>query len=344
MTGGVILNDDVGGLAGHVPVLLEEAIAFLEPVAGGSFIDGTFGGGGYSRALLAQGARVLAIDRDGEALAAGRALAEAAGGRLVLREGRFSQLAEIAAEAGFAEVDGVVFDIGVSSRQLDDAERGFSFAKDGPLDMRMGRSGPTAADIVNTLEEGDLAQVIAELGEERRARFVARRIVEQRRERPFERTRELADLVERVVRRRPTDPIHPATRTFQAIRIFLNRELEELARGLAAAERVLKAGGRLVAVTFHSLEDRIVKRFLADRSGPPAVSRHQPPSAAAAPTFRLLTKGAVAAGDAEVAANPRSRSAKLRAAERTQAAARPLDMGALSVPQLPQFLPAGGTA
>lgn len=204
--------------------------------------------------------------------------------------------------------------------------------------MRMERDGPTAADVVNRMAESDLATVISELGEERRARQVARLIVTRRAERAFTRTRDLAEVVERAVWRKPTDPIHPATRTFQALRIFLNRELDELARGLAAAERILKAGGRLVAVTFHSLEDRIVKRFLTDRSRAPAVSRHQPPAVSvSAPTFRLLAKSAVVPTDAEVAANPRARSAKLRAALRTDAPARALDAAALAVPRLPDF-------
>ena len=322
--------------ARHVPVLLDEVMHHLAPVAGGLYVDATFGAGGYSRAILAAGASVVAIDRDPTAIAGGESLVAASDGRLTLVEGRFSDLDAIAADLGHATVDGVVLDIGVSSMQLDTAGRGFSFRQDGPLDMRMGGEGPTAADVVNGMEPRDLARVIAVLGEEKKARAVARAIAEARAARPLSGTRELAEIVARAVGRRHTDTIHPATRTFQALRIYVNRELDELAAALAASERVLAPGGRLVVVAFHSLEDRIVKRFLAERSETRAGgSRHLPEAEIAAPTFTLLSRGAVQPGDAEAAANPRARSARLRAARRTEAPARTIDVAAIGVPELP---------
>ncbi|MCW5696741.1 MAG: 16S rRNA (cytosine(1402)-N(4))-methyltransferase RsmH [Bauldia sp.] len=327
-----------GGLAGHQPVLLAEVVDALAPTAGGIFIDGTFGGGGYSRALLDRGCRVIAIDRDPAAIAGGAALAAEAGGTLSLHEGRFSAMDEIAREAGYTAVDGVVLDIGVSSMQLDIAERGFSFLRDGPLDMRMGGEGPSAADVVNQLEPKALTRIIAILGEERKAGLVARAIARARAERPLTRTGELASVVEKAIGRKPSDPIHPATRTFQALRIYVNGELDELGAALGAAERILAAGGRLAVVTFHSLEDRIVKRFLTDRSrARSAASRHAPAEEVAPTTFALRFKGHVEAGAAEIAANPRSRSAKLRAALRTDAPPRPVDFAAIDVPRLPTF-------
>ncbi len=321
------------GAAPHIPVLLDEVLAALAPRPGSVVVDGTFGAGGYSRAILAAGCDVIAIDRDPSAIVAGQELAAEAGGRLVLREGRFGDLDRLARQAGHETVDGVVLDIGVSSMQLDTAERGFSFAKDGPLDMRMEGAGPSAADIVNRLEPRALTRIIAVLGEERKAGLVARAIAAARAEKPLTRTAELAALVERAIGRRPTDTIHPATRTFQALRIYINRELDQLADALAAAERILAAGGRLVVVTFHSLEDRIVKRFLTERSRiVPAGSRHRPEEGLAPPTFELLMRGAVTAGAAEIEANPRARSAKLRAARRTAAPARPVSAAALGVP------------
>ena len=278
-------------------------------------------GGGYSRAILDEARTIVyAIDRDPEAIAGGRPLAERFAGRLTLIEGRFSDMTTLLARHGVDRADGVVLDVGLSSMQIDEARRGFSFQSDGPLDMRMESEGPTAADAVNSLDEGELAHIIRAFGEERRARAIARSIVRRRTERPFERTGELAGLVESVLGRRPRDPMHPATRTFQALRIHVNRELEELVEGLAAAEALLKPGGRLAAVTFHSLEDRIVKRFLAMRSGKVArPSRHRPlMQAAPEPTFRLMP-GPIGAEPAEVEANPRARSAKLRAAVRTSA-------------------------
>jgi len=327
-----------GGLARHVPVLIKEVLEILAPVAGGTFIDGTFGAGGYTSAILATGASVIAVDRDPTAIAAGHSLVASAAGRLTLVEGHFAELDAIARAHGRERVDGVVLDIGVSSMQLDTADRGFSFRADGPLDMRMGGEGPTAADIVNGMERGDLARVIAVLGEEKKARLVAAAIDRARRAGPISTTAELAEIVSKAIGRGGADRIHPATRTFQALRIFVNRELDELAEALAASERVLAPGGRLVVVSFHSLEDRIVKRFLADRSAArPTGSRHAPEATVPPPTFELLTKGAVEPGEAEIAANPRARSARLRAARRTAAGPRAIDVEAIGVPSLPEF-------
>lgn len=320
--------------APHIPVLGREAIAHLAPRAGGIYIDATFGAGGYTSAILdVPGTRVIAIDRDRTAIAGGAALVAQAEGRLTLVEDRFSNLAEVCAAQGVDAVDGVVMDVGVSSMQLDQAGRGFSFRLDGPLDMRMGQTGPTAADIVARASESDLADIIYLFGEERHSRRVARAIVADRQETPFTTTRALADLVGRVVRSKPGD-IHPATRTFQALRIFVNEELEELQTALAAAEQVLKPGGRLVVVSFHSLEDRIVKNFIGDRGKTGGGSRHLPEAVQAVPSFRIVTKRPIVAGDAEVAANPRARSAKLRAAERTDAPAH----GEAALPGWPSLL------
>ncbi len=328
-------GDVAGGPARHLPVLIEEALRFLAPDAGGTFIDGTFGAGGTSAAILARGASVIAIDRDPDAIAVGAEMARAAGGRLTLVEGRFSDLDRIARAHGHERVDGVVLDVGVSSMQLDQPERGFSFRAEGPLDMRMARTGPTAADVVNRMDKGALARVIAVLGEERKAGAVAAAIARARAKRPLGTTRELADIVAGAVGHRHGVGIHPATRTFQALRIFVNRELDELAQGLAACERVLAEGGRLVVISFHSLEDRIVKRFLADRSSSPSPSRHRPETVAQEPTFVRTTRGAVTPQPEEIARNPRARSARLRAARRTGAPARPLDGTAIGVPTLP---------
>ncbi|MCK1756590.1 16S rRNA (cytosine(1402)-N(4))-methyltransferase RsmH [Bradyrhizobium sp. 137] len=307
--------------APHIPVLGREAVDHLAPRAGGIYVDATFGAGGYSRAILdVPGTRLIAIDRDRTAIAGGAELVERSAGRLTLVEDRFSNLAEVCAGQGVEAIDGVVMDVGVSSMQLDQAGRGFSFRLDGPVDMRMGQTGPTAADVVARASEGDLADIIYLFGEERHSRRIARAIVADRQETPFTTTRALADLVGRVVRSKPGD-IHPATRTFQALRIFVNEELEELQTALAAAERVLEPGGRLVVVSFHSLEDRIVKNFLASRSKSGGGSRHLPEVAQAAPSFQLLTRRPIVAGEDEVALNPRARSAKLRAAERTSAPA-----------------------
>jgi 16S rRNA (cytosine1402-N4)-methyltransferase len=305
----------------HIPVLGREAVAMLSPHDGGIYVDATFGAGGYSRAILeCAGARVIGIDRDRTAIAEGFDLVDRSGGRLTLVEDRFSNLAAICAAQGFEAVDGVVMDVGVSSMQLDEAGRGFSFRTSGPLDMRMGHDGPTATDVIAKASEADLANIIYIFGEERYSRSVARAIVAARKEAPITTTRALADIVSKVVRARPGE-IHPATRTFQGLRIFVNAELDELHLALAASERVLKPGGRLVVVSFHSLEDRIVKNFLVERAKSGGGSRHLPDIAQAAPSFQILTKRPVTPGDAEVSANPRARSAKLRAAERTDAPA-----------------------
>ena len=323
-----------GGLARHVPVLARPALELLNVHDGGIYIDGTFGAGGYTRAILAAAdAHVIGIDRDQSAVANGAALVQSANGRLTLVEERFSALDRVAEKFGHTFVDGVVLDLGVSSMQLDEAERGFSFRLDGPLDMRMGTEGPSAAEVVAQASERDLADIIFQLGEERHSRGVARAIVAARKQAPLVTTKALADIVGRVIRAKPNQ-IHPATRTFQALRIFVNEELAELGAALAAAERILKAGGRLVVVTFHSLEDRIVKTFLAERSRTIGVSRHLPDVEAPAPTFRLLTKRPVAPDEAEIAGNPRARSAKLRAGERSEAPPRAAGLDAL-LPRLP---------
>lgn len=336
--------DAAGGPARHVPVLLGEVLAHLSPRGGGAYVDGTFGAGGYTRALLAAApdVRVLGIDRDPDAIAGGADLVAASGGRLVLAHGRFGDLDKLAENAGFAPADGVVLDIGVSSMQLDEAGRGFSFRFDGPLDMRMEQSGESAADIVNTADEQVLADIIYHYGEERRSRAVARAIVAARTGAPIETTRRLAELVAGVVRADPHGP-HPATRTFQALRIAVNDELGELVRALVAAERILKPGGRLVVVTFHSLEDRIVKQFLARRSGRAGGgSRHMPGLVGPEPSFTLVARGAVAPGASEVAANPRARSAKLRAGERTGAPAQGEDEALALLARLPAPKRRGG--
>lgn len=322
-------GDDLGGPVRHVPVLLDEVLAALRPAKGETIIDGTFGAGGYTRAILGTGASVVAIDRDPDAIAAGRELETQSGGRLRLVQAPFSSLDE-----HVDLVDGVVLDIGVSSMQLDQAERGFSFRADGPLDMRMAQAGPSAADVVNHYKAGDLARIFGFLGEERHAGRIARMIESRREKRPFERTLDLADAIETHIGRSPKDKIHPATRVFQALRIYVNDELGELARALFAAERALKPGGRLVVVTFHSLEDRIVKRFIADRSSAPSRSRYMPEVQAIATTFDKQG-GAVGPTEVETASNPRARSAKLRAAVRTTAPARGEDISIFGLPKLP---------
>ena len=301
--------------APHTSVLLNEVVEALEPGPGRTVVDGTFGAGGYTRAFLATGARVVAFDRDPSARRFAEGLEP---DRFRLVEATFSTMAD---ELGDAAVDGVALDLGVSSMQLDEAERGFSFMRDGPLDMRMGAEGPSAADLVNTAEPAELARIFFVYGEERQSRRIAQAIARRREEQPFSRTLELAEFIERVLGGRRGAKVHPATRAFQGLRIAVNDELAELEAGLVAAERVLKPQGRLCVVTFHSLEDRIVKTFLAVRAGrTPAGSRHAPPvEAGAEPSFRLLFNGAHAPSDEEVRANPRARSAKLRAAIRTGA-------------------------
>jgi 16S rRNA (cytosine1402-N4)-methyltransferase len=305
----------------HVPVLGREAVEMLGPREGGVYIDATFGAGGYSGMILAtSGTKVIGIDRDRTAIAGGLELVDRSAGRLTLVEDRFSNLAEICAAQGVEAIDGIVMDVGVSSMQLDQAGRGFAFRLDGPLDMRMAGHGPTAADVIAKASEAELADIIYIFGEERHSRGVARAIVAARKEAPIATTRALADIVARVVRGKPGD-IHPATRTFQGLRIFVNEELDELQLALDAAECVLKPGGRLVVVSFHSLEDRIVKDFFNGRGKTGGGSRHLPEVKQAAPSFQVLTKRPVAPGEQEVAANPRARSAKLRAGERTGAPA-----------------------
>ena len=317
--------------APHIPVLLNEVVDAMQPAAGKTLVDGTFGAGGYSRALLGGGASVIAFDRDPSAARFAQGLPA---DRFRLVERRFSELDE---EVGEAAVDGVVLDIGVSSMQLDEAERGFSFSQDGPLDMRMGAEGPTASDLVNELPERDLAAIIATLGEEKRARAIVRAIAAHRAEAPITRTSELADIVARVLGRKHDDPKHPATRTFQALRLYLNEELLELARGLGAAEHLLKPRGRLAVVTFHSLEDRIAKRFFAARSMPaPKGSRHLPEKGGSnfLPSFRLLNRRPLSPSKDEIRLNPRARSARLRAGERTDAPPHALDLASLGVPRI----------
>jgi 16S rRNA (cytosine1402-N4)-methyltransferase len=326
------------GRARHIPVLLSEVIASLRPVDGAIYIDGTFGAGGYTRAILeAADCSVLALDRDPRAILGAKALKDEFGDRLTLFESRFSELDLVAREQDVAPVDGVVLDIGVSSMQLDEADRGFSFQSDGPLDMRMSSSGQSAADVVNETDEEDLARILYILGEERRSRAIARGIIKARAVAPITTTRALAELVSRAVGGRRGDDRHPATQTFQALRIYVNDELGELARGLAAAERCLKPGGRLVVVTFHSLEDRIVKRFFNERAGKEARgSRHLPEQSVKfeAPSFEIVNSRPLTPSKGELEVNPRARSARLRAALRTDAPSWPLDEDELGVPSV----------
>ena len=327
----------------HLPVLLAEVIEALAPRPGGLYLDATFGAGGYSRAILdaAPGTRVLALDRDPGAIRDGQALVAAFAPRLMLVETEFSAMVE-AAEArglggqGFGGFDGVVLDIGVSSMQLDQAARGFSFRFDGPLDMRMSGAGESAADLVNGASEAELADIFYHYGEERLARPIARAIVHDRKATPFTSTKQLADLIGRIVRAKPGD-IHPATRTFQALRIAVNDELGELARALHAAEALLAPGGRLVIVSFHSLEDRIAKVFLAARSGRGGGSRHAPVAAGPVATFEPLTRKPVVAGAAEASANPRARSAKMRAAIRLPGTAPAPETSVFDLAALPEI-------
>ncbi|MEK6638095.1 MAG: 16S rRNA (cytosine(1402)-N(4))-methyltransferase RsmH [Pseudomonadota bacterium] len=308
-------------VAPHVPVLLDEVVAALAIVPGETHVDGTFGAGGYSAAMIAGGAEVCGFDRDPAAIAAAKPHAQ-----LRLFEARFSEMATILEGKNLAPVDGVTLDIGVSSMQLDQAERGFSFQSDGPLDMRMAQSGETAADFLNGAPEETIADIIYRYGDEPKSRRIARAIVAAR---PLERTGDLANVVRRATGYKPHDKKDPATRTFQAIRIHINGELDELEGGLAAAERLLKPGGRLAIVTFHSLEDRIVKQFLRTRGGSaPAVSRHAPDTASRGPaaSFESVAKPVRASAD-EIERNPRSRSATLRVARRTGAPAWPARKG-----------------
>jgi 16S rRNA (cytosine1402-N4)-methyltransferase len=311
----------------HTPVLLQEVLAALGPRDGAIYVDGTFGAGGYSTAILeAADCRVFGIDRDPGALQAGQLLAERYPGRLRVLGGCYGDMVTLLADIGIDKVDGVALDIGVSSMQIDDAQRGFSFRADGPLDMRMGLGAEaSAADVVNTMAEAELADIIYSFGEERASRRIAAAIVNDRADKPFTSTAQLAGLIRRIVKK-SKDGIDPATRTFQALRIYVNDELGELARGLGAAEQLLSPGGRLAVVSFHSLEDRKVKEFLLARSGQgPRPSRHLPEhgEAGRSPSFNLLRRGVIKAGADEIQINPRARSARLRAAERTSSPSWP---------------------
>lgn len=326
-------NDEIPA-AGHVPVMLAEVLQELAPRAGADYLDGTFGGGGYAAAILATGASLWAIDRDPDAIARGAALAARHPGRLHLLHGGFGEMMQLLGAAGVQALDGVVLDLGLSSFQIDDPGRGFSFRADGPLDMRMGRDGPTAADLVAELDEGALANVLYDLGEERLSRRIAKAIVRERAIAPIETTARLADIVRSVVPREKSG-IDPATRSFQALRIQVNDELGQIERALEQAAALLRPGGRLVVVSFHSLEDRLVKRFMTAATGrTPAPSRYDPGGLVARPDvdFRLLTARPMRPGDAEVAANPRARSARLRAMERLG--------GATVSPETPDTQPA----
>jgi len=305
-------------MSGHIPVLLNEIVQAIAPDEGDIVIDGTFGGGGYTKAILdAANCRVFAIDRDPDAIKRGNTLSKSLDNRLTMFEGCYGDMAALVNQ----KVNAVVLDIGVSSFQIDEADRGFSFREDGPLDMRMAQSGESAADVVNTYDEKDLADIIYKYGEERHSRRVARAIVEARKEEEITTTAQLAKIVRSVVWQ-AKDKIDPATRTFQGLRIYVNDELGELERGLAAAEELLLPGGRLVVVTFHSLEDRIVKKFFKERSGANARTNRYMPDAATdgpQPTFKLVTRKPVAPSEEELKDNPRARSSKLRAAVRTDA-------------------------
>ena len=311
----------------HIPVLLNEIVAALEPKDGETYVDGTFGAGGYARAVLeAADCKVIGIDRDPDAIKRAKVFAAEFPGRFQVLDGCFGDMATLLSDNDINSVDGIVLDIGVSSFQIDEAGRGFSFREEGPLDMRMAQSGESAADVVNTYDETDIANIIYTFGEERKSRRIASAIVKKRVDEPFETTKQLADLVESVLGRAPRKKgkkqVHPATRTFQALRIYVNDELGELRRGLAGAETCLAEGGRLVVVAFHSLEDRIVKRFMVERGGrTSAGSRHLPGPADVGPppSFHLKVKGAVKPGEAELDVNVRARSARLRAATRTDA-------------------------
>ena len=311
-------RDASSGVRPHIPVLLSQVLAALEPRPSEAYLDGTFGAGGYSAAiLLAADCRLIGLDRDPTAIVGALPLLQQFGSRLKIVEARFSDMAEVWRKHEPNGADGIVLDIGVSSMQIDQPNRGFSFQADGPLDMRMAADGQSAAGILNTASESEIADILFTYGEERRSRAIARAIIAAR---PITRTLQLAALVEKVIGRKPGDPKHPATRTFQALRIAVNSELDELEKALKASELLLKPGGRLVVVTFHSLEDRIVKDFLRTRSERAAKgSRHLPAEVSAAPSFQIINQRPVSPADEEIAANPRARSARLRAAIRTGA-------------------------
>lgn len=343
MTGRGATGNDHGaksGPTGHVPVLLSSVLEALAPGDGDVIIDGTFGAGGYTRAILeAADCQVLAIDRDPQAVSTAATFKKKYGDRFSFQAGRFGDLLALADKQGLQQVDAVVLDVGVSSMQIDDPERGFSFANDGPLDMRMSSRGMSAADVVNNFKEADIARILAALGEERRARVIARAIVADRDIKPFTTTLQLADLVTSVIGRRPGAAKHPATRTFQALRIYVNRELDELAQGLAAAEQILKPGGRLVVVSFHSLEDRIVKQFLSNRAIPKSrPSRHLPEAESDEqfkPSFKLINKRTITPGRDELERNPRARSSRLRGAIRQDVPPFPFSLDEVRIPRTP---------
>lgn len=312
--------------------MLDEVLTALKPDNGAHIIDATFGAGGYSSAILQRGAQVTGFDRDPNAIAEASAMIDAHNGQLSLIEAPFSSMAEHF-DAG--SVDGVVLDIGVSSMQLDQAERGFSFRHDGPLDMRMAQSGISAADVVNTFAVNDIIRIIGILGEERQASRIAKSIVDARQDAPFETTLQLSKVIEKANPRNANDKIHPATRSFQGLRIFVNDELNELARALFAAEKILKPNGKLVVVTFHSLEDRIVKRYFQNRTTAGGGSRYLPASAPLPPLYAIDGKAILAASEEEIARNPRSRSAKLRHGTRSDADSRDADFSIFKLPNLP---------
>ncbi len=309
----------------HIPVLLEEMLSALTPKDMGVYIDATFGNGGYSKALLsAADCNVAAIDRDPDAIERGQTLCESLGGRLALHEGQFSEMASLMVGTPFAKVDGIVFDLGVCSTQLEQAERGFSFKQDGPLDMRMSKEGADAAHIVNHFSETKIADILWRYGEERASRRIARAIIRARLDAPIERTSQLATIIHSVMPHPKPSQADSATRSFQALRIYVNTELDEIKAALAASEKLLKPGGILAVVSFHSLEDRIVKLFLADRCGTQArPSRHLPDCGVTdIPTFQLTRRKPIIPGASEIKTNPRARSAKMRVARRTDAPAR----------------------
>lgn len=333
--GKVSSSSDVADIVDrHIPVLLEPMLAKLSPKDDEIYVDGTFGAGGYSRAILeAANCRVIGIDQDPDAVRDARPLLREFGPRLEVVHGRYSKMAEHLKALKIEAVDGVVLDIGVSSMQIDQQERGFSFRNNGPLDMRMSQSGPTAADLVNGLTETELADVLYLFGEERKSRHIARAIVERRIEAPFQETADLAQLIEKLLPRKHSDKIHPATRSFQALRIYLNDELGELLRGLNGAAKILKPGGRLVVVSFHSLEDRIVKTFLRVSAGRvPNQSRHLPDlNKETVVGFQIINPRPVKASDEEMRRNPRARSAHLRAGLRTDQALPEYDEAGLGL-------------
>lgn len=330
-------TDFVGGTDRHIPVLFEAMLAKLSPYDDEIFVDGTFGAGGYSRGILeAAKTRVIGIDQDPDAVRDARALLGEFGPRLEVVQGRYADMAQHIAGFGLEAVDGVVLDIGVSSMQLDQEGRGFSFRSNGPLDMRMSQSGPTAADLVNGLAEEEIANVLYRFGEERKSRHIAKAIVARRQEAPFYETADLAQLIETIIPKKHNDKIHPATRSFQALRIYLNDELGQLLAGLNAATQILKPGGRLVVVAFHSLEDRIVKTFLRSAAGrAPNQSRHLPDlNKESTACFQIINPRPVKASDEEIKRNPRARSALLRAAVRTSIDAQLFDEKALGLKPL----------